>query len=761
VVEPTLLQGMSEIVSRREVIKQVGKAAAGVALAGGAGVMYAEDILIGGKPVEIAIASVSPVNVRITIVPLVGGKGETLVETGTVVPGGAGRTVVQGQSAWQLRSVKAGDLVVRFGPDPPTILLETSSGRPVQKVTLDRTAAAMSFLLPKGPLLGLGEGGPQFDRKGQSFPNRSGQGGYQLATHGGRVPIQWLIGTDGWAMFVHRPLGAFDLTGAEGRFQPSGEALPLDLFVVGSRDPAVIMKEYARVTGHPEMPPLWTFGYQQSHRTLSGWDSVKSVAETFRDKKLPCDALIYLGTGFTPSGWNVQQSATGFSDRNTEFTFHPTNFPAPKSNIDQLHGMHFRVVLHVVIEAEHRRLTGTVRETCSNSEADTLPVSCYWPRHKNAFDLGIDGWWPDQGDGFDEPSRRSRHRTYWEGSQLWRPNERPYALHRNGATGMARYGAFLWSGDVQCRWETLKNHIPSGINSGLSGIPYWGFDIGGFIPTPEFTGELFVRWFQYGAFCPLFRSHGRNWHLHLPWGWNSGDPGPQETAGYTTDPKELHNPEVEPICKKYLELRYRMLPYIYTAMRETHETGLPMIRALWLHYPDDAPAIARGDEYLWGRDILVAPVSDKAATSRKVYLPRGLWYDFWTEEPVDGGREIERQVDLATIPLFVRAGSILPLGPVRQYSDEPVNGPLSLIVYPGADSKSTLYEDDGKTFNYRRGDFMKLQVNWTGVNRRLHLRVASGSRKLPPNRRPIEVRLAGQTTTRSVVFEGLPLEIRM
>jgi alpha-glucosidase (family GH31 glycosyl hydrolase) len=750
---------MREFVSRREVVRRFGKATAGLALTGGVIRGQDTDIVVASNPVEIAISSVSPATVRITVIPR--SRSAAFPDTGTLVAEGQGRSVGRGRSAGALSAVKAGNLVVRFKADPPALHVDTASGQPVQILTFDSVTPGVSFLLPKGPLLGLGEGGPQFDRKGQTFADRSGQGGYRLATHGGRVPIQWLIGTDGWAMFVHRPLGAFDLTGTEGKLQPTGDALPLDIFVVSSREPAAIMKEYARITGHPEMTALWTLGYQQSHRTLDGFESVKSVAQNFRDKKLPCDALIYLGTGFTPSGWNVKQSTTGFSSENTEFTFHPKNFPNPKAHIDQLHSMHFRVVLHIVIESDNGQFAGTVKDECPRAvQPDVLPVSCYWPYHKGVFDLGIDGWWPDQGDGFDEPSRRLRHRMYWEGSQLWRPNERPYVLHRNGAAGMARYAAFLWSGDVQNRWETLKNHVPSGINTGLSGIPYWGFDIGGFIPTAEYTGEMFVRWFQYGAFCPLFRSHGRNWYLHLPWGWNTGDPGPQETANYTTDPKELRNPEVEPICKKYLELRYRMLPYIYTAMRETHETGLPMIRALWLHYPEDVAAVGRSDEYLWGRDILVAPVTEKGATVRKLYLPRGTWYDFWTEEKVEGGREIERKVDLATIPLYVRAGAVLPLGPVKQYSSEPVDGPLSLVVYPGTNGTTSLYEDDGKTFNYRVGEFMKIQMNWTDSIRSLNLRLAAGSRMLPPNRRPIAVRVAGQTAARTETFTGRPLEIR-
>ena len=282
---------------------------------------------------------------------------------------------------------------------------------------------------------------------------------------------------------------------------------------------------------------------------------------------------------------------------------------------------------------------------------------------------------------------------YYEGEQLDRPDARPFALHRNGYAGMQRYAAFLWSGDVYSTWETLKTHVPIAINTGLTGIPYWGTDIGGFVPTKEFTGELYVRWFQFAAFCPSFRSHGRTWKLRLPWGWNTGELGPDEVRTYgdaaNPGPEELHNADVEPICRKYLELRYRLMPYLYSAVHEGHKTGLPIIRSLWLHHPDDPAAVARGDEYLWGRDLLVVPVTEKGATSRKVYLPRGTWYDFWTEEKLEGGREIVRAVDLATIPLFARAGAIIPLGPVKQYTDEPVEGPTTLCLYPGADGDFT------------------------------------------------------------------------
>jgi len=374
------------------------------------------------------------------------------------------------------------------------------------------------------------------------------------------------------------------------------------------------------------------------------------------------------------------------------------------------------------------------------------------------MDAGVDGWWPDQGDGFDGPSRLARHRMYWEGTQLYRPNERPFALHRNASAGIQRYGGFIWSGDVQSRWETLKTHVPVAINTGLTGLPYWGTDIGGFIPTTEYTGELYVRWFQFAAFCPVFRSHGRNWHLHLPWGWNGGDGGPPETQSFKADPAELHNEQVEPICRQYLELRYRLMPYLYTAVRETHDTGMPIMRALWLHHAVDPTAVARGDEYLWGRDILVAPVVEKGATTRRVYLPRGKWHDFWKEEVVDGGREIDRAVDLSTTPLYVRAGAVVPMDPVRQYTDELVTDPTTLVVYPGADGESAWYEDDGKSFAYRRGDAMRMIMTWRDASRRLSLRLAPGYTLRSASPRRINIRLAGSSAVKTVEFSGRPLD---
>ena len=747
--------------TRREALRYIATAAML-----GHGVAEDASILIAGQPLEIELTSVSPQTVRITMRALEHGQPQAIPSDGALVKEDWGQPLGRFRSFHGLRRLKCHDLTVKILAAPLSIRVEAKDGRLVQELKVDSTTGVFSFQIGEGPVLGLGQGGPQFDRRGTTDRMGSGQGAYRLATHGARVPIQFAIGTSGWAMYIHQPLGAFDLTGKEGRLQPANPqaALPLDIFVIGATDPAAILGEYAKITGYSEMPPLWSLGYQQSHRTLRGPEDIIQEARMFREKKLPCDAMIYLGTDFCPVGWNTH---------NGEFTWNSKPFPDPKRATQELHDEHFKVVLHTVVEGHH--FSGAVKDPCmapplpSGRTADNKwppdrQVSCYWPVHKPLLDLGIDGWWPDQGDGFDAASRLARNRMYFEGTTMYRPNERVYALHRNGYAGMQRYGSFLWSGDVQSTWRTLQTHVPVAVNTGLSGIPFWGTDIGGFIPTSDLTGELYLRWFQFAAFCPLFRSHGRIWTLRLPWGWNMGEPDDlikQETPGYHVDPSEFHNAAVEPICKKYLELRYELMPYLYAAVKETCETGLPIIRALWLHYPDDATASARGDQYLYGPDILVAPVVEKGATSRSLYLPKGVWYDFWTRERLEGGREITRKIGLETMPLYVRAGALIPMGPVKQYTAEKVDGPLALWVHPGADGAFSLYEDDGQTFDYRKGEFMRVDMAWNDRRRRLSMRLAKGSKMFEPATRNMVIHVAGESAVREVIFEGRPIEVQL
>ena len=699
---------------------------------------------------EIHVTSISENTVRLSGMPVARGKTVAVPYDGSLVQTSWGEPIARLRNNSPAQEFKSGRLLIHVSTSPIRFAISTANGGEIQKIEIEPDSGIVSFATGTSLLLGLGEGGPQFDRRGSIDPMKSGQGGYRLATHGGRVPIPWIISTAGWAMFVHQPFGAFDFSGPQSKFQPSNPDAALDIFFVASPDPPTIMAEYARLTGHPEMPPLWSFGYQQSHRTLANREEVLAEAKTFREKKLPCDALIYLGTGFCPSGWNTE---------NGSFSWNSRVFFDPKQILEKLHEDNFRVVLHDVILTD--KLRGTVHDACDALSFDAEEASCYWDAHRKDFAMGVDGWWPDEGDPLDIASRLARNRMHWEGPQIDRPNERPYALHRNGYAGMQRYASFLWSGDVYSTWETLKTQIPIAINTSLTGIPYWGTDIGGFVPTPEFTAELYVRWFQFGAFCTLFRSHGRTWKLRLPWGWNTGDPGPVEIRNYdgaaVPDASQLHNAQVEPICRKYLELRYRMLPYLYSAVRECATTGMPIMRSLWLHYPEDPIAVARQDQYLWGRQILVAPVVEKAATARSVYLPQGSWYDFWSNERVEGGREIRRFVDLETMPLYVAAGTVLPLGPVKQHTSERVEQPLSISIYPGASGSFLLYEDDGRSFNYRKGEWMGTRLNWNDATKTLTLTLAPESRMLPPLRRNISVNLLGNE--KKLVFDGRQAEL--
>jgi len=737
--------------NRRELLAQLAGASAGMLLPEG-NTIASGGIRVAGQDSEVQLTSVSPDMLRLSVLPIKRGTTSSIPSDGSLVKTAWGTSVATLRGDLKIQKIKCGNIEVLFSPSPLSFTITTSEGQTIQQLAIDEESGAVSFQTGDSPLLGLGEGGPQFDRRGSTDRMKSGQGGYHLATHGGRVPIPWIIGTSGWAMFFHQPFGTFDFTGAQSKFLPAslGSVLPLDTFFVASRNPATIMAEYARLTGHPEKPPLWSFGYQQSHRTLASRDEVLAEAKTFREKRLPCDALIYLGTGFCPSGWNTE---------NGSFVWNSRVFPDPKEVLDQLHKDNFRAVVHVVILSD--KLRGTVRDACELPRFDEELASCHWDAHRKDFALGVDGWWPDEGDPLDIPSRLVRNRMYWDGPQIDRPNERPYALHRNGYAGMQRYGSFLWSGDVYSTWETLKVHIPIAINTALTGIPYWGTDIGGFVPTKEFTAELYLRWFQFGAFCPLFRCHGRAWKLRLPWGWNTGDPGPIEINNYNgaaiPDSSQLHNEQVETICRKYLELRYRMLPYLYSTVHECATTGMPIMRALWLHYPDDPKAVACGDQYMWGKNVLVAPVVEKGSVTRQVYLPAGGWYDFWTQERLAGAREISRNVDLETTPLYIRAGSILPLGPVKQFTGEKVEQPLCLSVYPGADASFLLYEDDGSSFNYRKGEWMGIRMDWHESNRTLTLRLAAESRMMPPLRRNLKVTLGQET--RPVVFDGRPLKV--
>jgi alpha-glucosidase/alpha-D-xyloside xylohydrolase len=657
---------------------------------------------------------------------------------------------------------RVGQLNVAVQPGPLTVTVTTLDGQPVQHLTFDN-GGTVSFALDSAPVLGMGVGGPtpapgspwreqpvQFDRRGtlDTMEPR-----WQSDMYGSRNPVATLLGTSGWGLFVATPWVQVDLRDANrGIFLPwkpddaahtpqternqqqnAGKGLPpadsvvpgvYDIFVFDAHDPAAALEDYSRITGPAALPPKWALGYMQSHRTLENERQMLGIIDTFRSKRIPLDAVIYLGTGFSPRGWNTPQPS---------FDFNPDVFERdPRAVLADMHDRHVKVVVHMV--PWDRDKLPTLHGSIPPKPGETLDASHiqrYWAQHVGLVKAGVDAFWPDEGDWFDLFERLKRHQLYFEGPLSTTPNVRPWSLHRNGYPGIAQWGGWVWSGDTESSWKTLEAQIAVGINYSLSIGPYWGSDIGGFYANRELTGELYARWFQFASFCGSFRAHGRTWWMRLPWGWGLPDMGPRENSN-TNAPipaddrrnirqSELNNPVIEPIARRYDELRYQLLPYTYTLAFEARERGLPLMRALWLHYPGDARARSTGDEYLWGRDLLVAPVYREGATSRDVYLPAGNWYDWWTGDKAAGGRVVTRTVDLATMPIYVRAGAIIPVDPIRQYTSEPVSEPTTIRVYRGANGQFVLYDDDGASQDYRRGRGSWTRLTWDDRNGRLSI----------------------------------------
>jgi alpha-glucosidase/alpha-D-xyloside xylohydrolase len=699
-----------------------------------------------GQNAELSIHEVSARTAQILVAPLDERSKSRSAPPSTVLVEPPAKLKLRCRELNEPQEVAVGKLALKINQEPLTITVTAPSGKVVQELVCSDADGSLAFRTA-APVLGLGEGGRQFDRAGSQYRMVNGQLAPLLATHGATIPVPFLLGTEGWAMFVHRPWGEFDLRDGKGRFLPRKDARgkePLQVFVIAWQEPADALAEYIRLTGRPVMPPKWVLGYMQSHRTLASPKEPLEIAQTFRDKMLPCDAVIYLGTGYCPAGWNVGHGT---------LEFNPKTFDEPADQIRALHELHFKIILHIN-KAPKNLFGNSLLEKSETPEH----ICNYWARHRKTFALGVDAWWPDDGDELPIEARLARHRCYYEGPRQDRPNVRPWALHRNGFAGAQRYGGWIWSGDTQARWATLAAHVPVGINHSLSLTPFWGSDTGGFVPTKELTGELYVRWFQFSAFNPLFRSHGRSWKLRLPWGWNTGEFGPVESKD-GPDRSELHNALVEPICRKYLELRYRLLPYNYALIREACDTGLPPMRALWLHYPDDPEAVKLGDEYLWGRDLLVAPVVQKGAKSRRLYLPSGRWYDWWTGEKVAGGRWMERPVDLATLPLYVRAGGIVPLDPVRQYTAQAVTEPTTLHVYRGADGHFVLYEDDGQSLDYLRGQGSWTKVTWNDGKDQLIIEPDARTAGQNSMERTFDVVTMPDKTQKRVKYAGKRVEV--
>ncbi|HLX68008.1 MAG TPA: TIM-barrel domain-containing protein, partial [Verrucomicrobiae bacterium] len=357
----------------------------------------------------------------------------------------------------------------------------------------------------------------------------------------------------------------------------------------------------------------------------------------------------------------------------------------------------------------------------------------YWKQIRDElFAKGVDGWWLDA----PEPEIAGmRFRTYitpdgpgymvynayplmhstgiYQGQRATTDKKRVVILTRSAYAGQQRNSAITWSGDIQGTWTVFRNQIPAGLNFSLSGIPYWNTDTGGFFgnrsagngdPTnPEYQ-ELFSRWFQFSAFCPMFRVHGS-------YGLNPG--------------KEFwrFDEKTQDIMRAYLNLRYRLLPYLYSVAWQVTADGSTFMQPLIMDFPKDPKVLNIGNQYLFGPAIMVTPITSAGATSQSVYLPASgaPWYNFWTGETSPAGQTVETAAPVETLPLFVRPGSIIPMGPFLQYSSEKFADPIELRVYRGADSQFTLYEDEGDNYNYEKGEYATIPISWNDARHTLEI----------------------------------------
>ena len=732
----------------------------------------AQKITSGGQPATLEIREAGDNSVRVTLLPA-SMKGEIphtpLLAEGREYPAAKiklGRII-------KPVTETVGGMRIDVTPQPLTVSVTNPSGKLIQRLVFTEDGS-VTFLLDGEPVLGMGEGGPrmtgnwreqpiEFDRMGrmhEMVPR------WQANAYGSRNPAAALTGTGGWGIYVAAPWVQVDL-----REESSGKFIPwvppaersdsidgpvtrtlqgrppiesiipgyFDIFVFDATDPLVYINEWAEVTGKAVMPPKWSLGYMQSHRTLEDETQMIDIVKTFREKKIPVDAVIYLGTGFCPRGWNTEQPS---------FDFNPEVFKRdPALVIADLHALNVKVINHIVPWRRDKLPTIAGNIPAAKGEiVDNSHMLDYWLQHTDLVKAGVDAWWPDEGDWFNLFERVNRHKLYYVGPLYTTPDVRPWSLHRNGHPGIAQWGGWVWSGDTDSAWKTLEGQVAVGINHSLSLSPFWGSDIGGFYPNEELTGELYARWFQFGAFCPSFRSHGRTWWTRLPWGWGLSEMGPRENRNNPL-PEELNNSEIEPICREYTELRYRLMPYTYTLAWEARETGMPFMRAMWLHYPEDLKVRDMGDQYLWGRDMLIAPVYKKGAVSRDVYLPEGLWYDWWTNEKLSGGKSITRNVDLKTMPVYVKAGAIIPMDPVRQYTGEELKEPLTVRIYTGASGSFSLYEDDGISQQYLKGNYTITRFSWDDAAGKITISPVAGN-------------VAG-TGVRKFVFELMPAGTRI
>jgi alpha-D-xyloside xylohydrolase len=535
-------------------------------------------------------------------------------------------------------------------------------------------------------------------------------------------------------------------------------------FMYGATADGVIA-EMRDLTGQVPMFPLWTYGYWQSKERYKSQDELVGVVKKYRELEVPFDGIIqdwqYWGNNYL---WNAME-------------FLNADFYNPQKMVDDVHNLHAHMIISIWNSfgpqtKQYRELDkiGALMDfqTWPQSGSDKWPPNrdypsgvrvydpfnpaardIYWKYlNKGIFSLGMDGWWMDSSepDHLDFKPSDLDNKTYlgsfrkvrnafplmtvgglYQHQRSVTSDKRVFILTRSAFAGQQRYGANTWSGDVTASWDALRNQISAGLNFSLCGIPYWNSDIGGFFLSRfrkklDDAGyrELYARWIQFGTFCPMMRSHGTD--------------APREIYQFGKKGDRVYD-----AIEKFINLRYILLPYIYSASWDVTANQSSMMRALMMDFPKDKRALDINDQYMFGKSLLVCPVTIpmyskdtnedfSTIKTKELYLPKGAdWFDFWTGNKFTGGQTIKKEAPLDIIPLYVKAGSILPVGPKVQYATEKRWDNLEIRVYEGANGEYTLYEDENDNYNYEKGVYSTITFSWDDAKKVLTINNRKGT----------------------------------
>jgi alpha-D-xyloside xylohydrolase len=574
-------------------------------------------------------------------------------------------------------------------------------------------------------------------------------------------------------------------------------------FMYGSNADGVIA-QMRDLTGQVPMFPLWTYGFWQSRERYKSQAELLDVVKKYRQLGVPLDGIIqdwqYWGNNYL---WNAME-------------FLNSEFPNPQRMVDDVHSLNAHMIISIWNSfgpetkqyKELDKLGALMNfQTWPQSGSDKWPPRMDYPSgvkpydpfnpkareiywnylNKGIFSLGMDGWWMDSSepDHLDFKPSDLDNKTYlgsfrkvrnafplmtvggiYDHQRAVSSDKRVFILTRSAFAGQQRYGANTWSGDVISSWDALRNQISAGLNFSLCGIPYWNSDIGGFFLSKfrtklEDAGyrELNARWMQFGAFCPMMRSHGAD--------------APREIYQFGKKGDKVYD-----AIEKAINLRYSLLPYIYSASWDVTANQSSMMRALVMDFPNDKKALDINDEYMFGKSILVCPVTTPMYSkdakedfsivgTRELYLPAGTsWIDFWTGEKADGGQVIKKETPLDIIPLYVKAGSVVPVGPQVQYATEKSWDELEIRVYQGANGEFTLYEDEKDNYNYEKGVYSTIQFTWNDSKKTLTISDRKGNFPgMPVERKFNVIRInAGDNSAnanKQVVYSGKKIQVKL